>query len=34
MALFTVLACVSFVSCSDDDKDEPKPNESISGYGN
>ena len=31
MVLFAVLACVSFASCSDDDKDEPKPNESIIG---
>lgn len=31
MVLFAVLACVSFASCSDDDKDEPKPTESIIG---
>lgn len=31
MALFAVLACVSFASCSDDDKDEAKPNEYIIG---
>lgn len=31
MAFFAVLACVSFASCSDDDKDEAKPNEYIIG---
>jgi len=31
MVLFAVLACVSFASCSDDDKDEPKDEVSIVG---
>ncbi len=30
-ALFAVLACVSFASCSDDDKDEPKNDNAIIG---
>lgn len=33
-ALFTVLACVSFVSCGDDDKDEPTNEISIIGLWN
>ena len=33
-ALFAVLACVSFASCSDDDKDEPNGNNSIVGKWN
>ncbi len=33
-ALFAVLACVSFASCSDDDKDEPQNEVSIIGLWN